>query len=92
MAFGLVCREKVLDRVVAASLDHQLADSLTATGQIDQISEDWLAPNLRHQPGADGWPQGSLIAVVPWPGSRAGLGCQPYKHAEEHGCLGDSHG
>lgn len=54
MAFGLVCRERVLDRVVATSLDHQLADSLTATGQIDRISEDRLAPNLRHQPGADG--------------------------------------
>ena len=64
MAFGLFCRERVLDRVIATGLNHQLADNLTATGQIDRISEDWLAPNLRHQPGADGWPQGSLITLV----------------------------
>ena len=32
MAFDLVCREKVLDRFMATSFNHQLADSLTATG------------------------------------------------------------
>ena len=51
---GLALERCPLDRFMATSFDQQFGDSLATAGQVDQISQDWLALSLRHQPGSDG--------------------------------------